>query len=91
MERKPFPDDYWIKDVPLEPVRIEMIESTALSICGERTSSFLREVIVYANKQMAHFSEHNQLPDIGSIQKSCRLMSEIMLVHVFDALGTPRP
>lgn len=86
-----YPDDLYITDLGLSAVDPPSLLALSLRIIGRSASLCLTEVCFYANKDMAHFSKTNRLPELQSIVDSTKVIHESILVFVYDALALPRP
>ena len=84
-------DDHTIVTIGLRPVTADQLANLSLRLLGKRPDQFLLEVHIYANKQLAHLTSEQSLPDLQSIVFSCKLMREAILLFVYDASGNSRP
>jgi hypothetical protein len=84
-------DDYCIEDLKLDCVNPIDFDILASEVCGTRSSKVLRDPLLYFNKQVAHFSKVEILPEFSDLMASCRLLSEAVFKFVYDRLELPRP
>lgn len=85
-------DDNWnIEDLGLASVTPEELVAMSERLFGSRPERFILDMIHYVDKQLAHFTRTEHRPDFESIERSSILMTEVVLVHIYDALGVPRP
>ncbi len=84
-------DDYWIRDVGLDPVTPDEFDAVAETVCGAKAITVLREPLIYSNKQMAHFSKTEGHPQFDDLRKSCRLLVSAVMIFVYDRLSFPHP
>ena len=90
-QTKKYPDDIAITDLGLRAVDFPALLGVSLRVIGGAPTKCLLEACTYTNKDMAHFSEAQNLPDLQSIVDSTKLIHEAILVFVYDALGVARP
>jgi hypothetical protein len=44
----------------------------------------LRDILIYTDTQLAHFTKDKYQPDLGYLFKACRLMEEGILRFIYD-------
>jgi hypothetical protein len=68
-------------------------EFTALSqhVIGSAADPIVRDVLVYTDTQLAHFTQDDHQPDLLNVFKACRLMTEAILQFIYDRAVLPRP
>lgn len=85
-------DDNWnILGLGLRSLAPEELADLSIRLFGFPPDDFLQDMLIYTDKQLAHFTTTSHTPDFGSIECSSRLMTEAILIHVYDALGILRP
>jgi hypothetical protein len=86
-------DDYWIGDIGISPITPEEIDAVSKTICDRPALGVLSEILIYSNKQLAHFSKVNL--DENRILDNLRLASRVMIhavmIFVYDSAGVSRP
>jgi len=86
-----YPDDLTILDFEKPPLRIADVVSLSVSVCGRAPTNSLHQIEMYRNKELAHFTKTPATPDLAAIVDATTLGMELLLVHLFDALGERRP
>lgn len=84
-------DDCWVGDLGLNPIKPLELDAVAESICGSKALSILRGPILYSNKQMAHFSKTEGLPNFEDLRNASRIMIAAVMIFIYDALSIKRP
>jgi hypothetical protein len=86
-------DDYWIGDLGISPVTPEEIDAVSKAICGRPALGVLSEILIYSNKQLAHFSkvdlDENRI--LETLKLSSRLIINAVMIFVYDSIGEARP
>ena len=90
-QAKKYPDDFAITDLGLAPVDPVSLLGLSISVIGGAPTKCLIEALTYTNKDMAHFSEKQNQPDLQGVIDSTKVIHEAILVFVYDALGIARP
>jgi len=85
-------DDNWnINELGISSVSPETLVALSEELFGRRPEEFIVDMLHYVDKQLAHFTRTAHQPKFESIERSCILMTELILRHVYDALGVQRP
>jgi len=85
-------DDNWnILGLGLGSFPPKALTDLSIRLFGFPPDDFLRDMLIYTDKQLAHFTTTSHTPDFSSIEYSSKLMTEAILIHVYDALGLARP
>ena len=86
-----WPDDYWIGDLGLNPIKVAELDAVTESICESKALRIMRDLLLYSNKQMAHFPKTEGLPDLEDLRHSSRVLIAAVMIFVYDALAITRP
>lgn len=84
-------DNWNILELGLESLVPSELTDLFIQLFGIPPDDFLKDMLIYTDKQLAHFTTTSHTPDFSSIECSSRLMTEAVLIYVYDALGIPRP
>ena len=84
-------DNWNISDLRIASVSPEELVALSVELFGVRPEEFILDMLYYVDKQLAHFTQTAHQPDFESIERSCILMTEVILRNVYDVLGVPRP
>jgi hypothetical protein len=84
-------DNWNINDLGISSVSPETLVALSEELFGIRPEEFVVDMLHYVDKQLAHFTLTAHQPKFESIERSCILMTELILRHVYDALGVQRP
>lgn len=55
-------DDYWIGDLGLPPVTVAELDAVSQTLCTQTSLAVFEDILIYSNKQLAHFSKAEGLP-----------------------------
>jgi hypothetical protein len=91
MEKNVHTDDFSLANLAISPPTTAQLENLALKITGKASVKCLRDMVVYANKGLAHFSQKDENPTLEAIADASALMLEAIFVFLYDATGTLRP
>ena len=89
--KKKFPDDMAITDVGLSPLEYSRLLDVGMRVIGMSPTRCLLEARTYANKDLAHFADSENLPELQGVIDVTKVMHEAILVFIYDALGMLRP
>lgn len=85
------PDNWNIETLGIRSVAPEELYALSEKLFGVRPESFITDMLQYVDKQIAHFTTTPHQPRFESIERSCVLMTELIVIRIYDALGVPRP
>ena len=85
------PNNRSIFDFGLPSVTPAELLALSQEVIESAPDQVLRDVLVYADTQLAHFTKDEHQPDLGNLLKACRLMGEGILRFVYDRAALPRP
>lgn len=85
-------DDNWnIEALGIPSVSPEDLVTLSEELFSARPEEFIIDMLHYVDKQLAHFTRTAHQPAFESIERSCILMTELILRLVYDVLGVRRP
>ena len=85
------PNNSNILDLGLPSVTPAELLALSQEVIECAPDQILRDILVYTDTQLAHFTKAKHQPDLGHLFKACRLMEEDILRFIYDRASIPRP
>lgn len=84
-------NNFNILDLNLPSVSPKELEALSMTVTGSPPNSIFKDILIYTDTQLAHFTDAPHEPDMINIFHACQLMKEAILTFIFDRAGLPRP
>jgi hypothetical protein len=85
------PNNANILDLGLPSVTPAELLALSQEVIESAPDQILRDILIYTDTQLVHFTKDEHQPDLGNLFKACRLMEEGILRFVYDRAALPRP
>ena len=80
-----------ILDLGLPCVTPAELLALSQEVIGSAPDQILRDILIYTDTQLTHFTKDEHQPDLGNLFSACRLMEEGILRFIYDRASLPRP
>ena len=80
-----------ILDLGLPSVTPMELRQLSEEVIKSTPDEVLRDILIYADTQLAHFTKDEHQPDLKNLFDACQLVEEGILRFVYDRAALPRP